>query len=71
MRECSGKKISATIKFMKFLGIDPGFDRLVAWLCAGDVGAVLCFDASRLARSGRGSHHLLARSPSDGRGKWS
>ena len=29
----------------------PGFDRLVAWLCAGDVGAVLCFDASRLARN--------------------
>lgn len=28
----------------------PGFDRLVAWLCAGDVGAVLCFDASRLSR---------------------
>ena len=27
----------------------PGFDRLVAWLCAGEVGAVLCFDASRLA----------------------
>lgn len=26
----------------------PGFDRLVAWLCAGKVGAVLCFDASRL-----------------------
>jgi len=26
----------------------PGFDRLVAWLCAGEVGAVLCFDASRL-----------------------
>src|ERR1700758_4175013 len=22
----------------------PGFDRLVAWLCAGEVGAVLCFD---------------------------
>lgn len=24
----------------------PGFDRLVAWICAGKVGAVLCFDAS-------------------------
>jgi hypothetical protein len=24
----------------------PGFERLVAWLCAGEVGAVLCFDAS-------------------------
>src|SRR5215471_5317459 len=31
----------------------PGFDRLVAWLCAGKVGAVVCFDASRLARNGR------------------
>ena len=31
----------------------PGFERLVAWLCAGKVGAVLCFDASRLARNGR------------------
>src|SRR6202161_4506239 len=37
----------------------PGFDKLVAWLCAGDVGAVLCFDASRLARNGRDWHHLL------------
>ena len=33
----------------------PGFDRLVAWLCAGKVGAVLCFDASRLARNDVGS----------------
>src|SRR6201992_1808407 len=37
----------------------PGFERLVAWLCAGEVGAVLCFDASRLARNGREWHHLL------------
>jgi excisionase family DNA binding protein len=37
----------------------PGFDRLVAWLCAGEVGAVLCVDASRLARNGRDWHHLL------------
>ena len=37
----------------------PGFDRLVTWLCAGEVGAVLCFDASRLARNGRDWHHLL------------
>src|SRR3979490_573322 len=37
----------------------PGFDGLVAWLCAGKVGAVLCFDASRLARNGRDWHHLL------------
>ncbi|MGE4340496.1 MAG: recombinase family protein, partial [Pigmentiphaga sp.] len=37
----------------------PGFDRLVASLCAGKVGAVLCLDASRLARNGRDWHHLL------------
>jgi excisionase family DNA binding protein len=37
----------------------PGFERLVACLCAGEVGAVLCFDASRLARNGRDWHHLL------------
>src|SRR3954454_22765183 len=37
----------------------PGFERLVAWLCAGEVGAVLCFDASRLARNGRDWHPLL------------
>ena len=37
----------------------PGFDRLVALLCAGKVGAVLCQDASRLARNGRDWHHLL------------
>src|ERR1700760_635789 len=37
----------------------PGFEKLVAWLCAGDVGAVFCFDASRLARNGRDWHHLL------------
>ena len=37
----------------------PGFDRLVAGLCAGNVGAVLCLDASRLARNGRDWHHLL------------
>src|SRR5471032_2111085 len=37
----------------------PGFERLVALLCAGEVGAVVCFDASRLARNGRDWHHLL------------
>jgi DNA invertase Pin-like site-specific DNA recombinase len=37
----------------------PGFNRLVAALCAGQVGAVLCLDASRLARNGRDWHHLL------------
>jgi DNA invertase Pin-like site-specific DNA recombinase len=37
----------------------PGFDKLFAGLCAGEVGAVFCFDASRLARNGRDWHHLL------------
>jgi len=37
----------------------PGFERLLAWVCAGEVGAVLCFDASRLARNGHDWHHLL------------
>jgi DNA invertase Pin-like site-specific DNA recombinase len=37
----------------------PGFDRLVACVCAGEVGAVPSFDASRLARNGRDWHHLL------------
>ena len=37
----------------------PGFERLDGWLCEGKVGAVLCFDASRLARNGRDWHHLL------------
>jgi DNA invertase Pin-like site-specific DNA recombinase len=37
----------------------PGFDRVVAEVCAGAVGAVLCLDASRLARNGRDWHHLL------------
>src|SRR6476620_5999839 len=31
----------------------PGFGRLVAALCAGQGGAVLCLDASRLGRKGR------------------
>ena len=37
----------------------PGFERLVAWLCAGNIGAVLCLDASRVARNGRDWHHIL------------
>ena len=41
------------------VALRPGFDRLVAALCAGQIGAVLCLDASRLARNGRDWHHLL------------
>ena len=31
----------------------PGFEKLVASVCAGSVGAVYCLEASRLARNGR------------------
>lgn len=34
-----------------------GFEKLVAALRAGEVGAVLCFDASRLPCNGRDWHH--------------
>src|SRR5690242_9193626 len=37
----------------------PGFQRLVAEVCAGEVGAVFCIEASRLARNGRDWHHLV------------
>jgi DNA invertase Pin-like site-specific DNA recombinase len=37
----------------------PGFQRLVAQVCTGDVGAVFCIEASRLARNGRDWHHLI------------
>jgi DNA invertase Pin-like site-specific DNA recombinase len=37
----------------------PGFRALVGQICEGVVGAVLCLEASRLARNGRDWHHLL------------
>ncbi len=37
----------------------PGFQRLVAAVCGGTVGAVFCIEASRLARNGRDWHHLI------------
>lgn len=37
----------------------PGFQRLVAEVCAGSVGVVYCIEASRLARNGRDWHHLI------------
>jgi DNA invertase Pin-like site-specific DNA recombinase len=37
----------------------PGFQRLVGEVCTGDVGAVFCIEASRLARNGRDWHHLI------------
>ncbi len=37
----------------------PGFERLAAMVCSGDLGAVYCIEASRLARNGRDWHHLI------------
>ena len=37
----------------------PGFERLLAAICAGSVGAVLAIEASRLARNGRDWHTLI------------
>ena len=37
----------------------PGFQKLVAEVCTGDVGAIFCIEASRLARNGRDWHHLI------------
>jgi DNA invertase Pin-like site-specific DNA recombinase len=37
----------------------PGFQRLVAEVCSGEVGAIFCIEASRLARNGRDWHHLI------------
>src|SRR4051812_4668696 len=37
----------------------PGFQKLVAAVCAGGIGAVFCLEASRLARNGRDWHLLI------------
>jgi DNA invertase Pin-like site-specific DNA recombinase len=37
----------------------PGFQKLVSMVCSGSVGAVVCIEASRLARNGRDWHHLI------------
>src|SRR6266403_3351453 len=37
----------------------PGFDRLLAAICEGRVGAVFAIEASRLARNGRDWHTLI------------
>ena len=37
----------------------PGYEHLVAAICSGQVGAVFCIEASRLARNGREWHHLI------------
>lgn len=44
-------------------GRTPGrravFQRLVAEVCGGAIGAIFCIEASRLARNGRDWHHLI------------
>jgi hypothetical protein len=37
----------------------PGFQKLVASVCSGAIGAVFCIEASRLARNGRDWHHPI------------
>ncbi len=37
----------------------PGFQKLVASVCTGSIGAVFCIEASRLARNGRDWHYLI------------
>lgn len=37
----------------------PGFSKMVALVCEGEVGAIFCLEASRLARNGRDWHHLI------------
>lgn len=37
----------------------PGFSKMVALVCEGDIGAIFCIEASRLARNGRDWHHLI------------
>ena len=37
----------------------PGFERLVAKVCSGEVGGIICVEASRLARNGRDWHRLI------------
>lgn len=39
--------------------VRPGFERLLAAICAGTAGAVLAIEASRVARNGRDWHTLL------------
>ena len=39
--------------------VRPGYDRLLAAVCRGEVGVVLSLEASRLARNGREWHTLL------------
>ena len=51
----------------------PGFEKLLAAICEGRVGAVVSLEASRLARNGRDWHTLLefcGARPGDCPGSW-
>jgi DNA invertase Pin-like site-specific DNA recombinase len=37
----------------------PGLGQLLVAVCAGKVGAVVAFEASRLARNNRDCHHVI------------
>ncbi|WP_394707906.1 recombinase family protein [Roseovarius pacificus] len=50
---------STTILVYQPAAAKPGFERLVAMLCSGSIGAVCCLEVSRLARNGRDWHHML------------
>jgi DNA invertase Pin-like site-specific DNA recombinase len=62
-RECGFQRITVVDEDLGRTGsglVDrPGFQRLVAEVCTGEVGAVFCLEASRLARNGRDWHHLV------------
>src|SRR3954467_6090731 len=50
------------------LGERPGFQKLVAAVCAGGIGAVFCLEASRLAPNGGGRALLIDPCPPAGAG---
>jgi DNA invertase Pin-like site-specific DNA recombinase len=37
----------------------PGFSKMVALVCDGNIGAIFCLEVSRLARNGLDWHHLI------------
>lgn len=62
-RQCGFKRVEVIDDDLGLSGSGaverPGFERMVAALCSGEIGAVFCTEASRLARNGRDWHHLL------------
>jgi DNA invertase Pin-like site-specific DNA recombinase len=71
-RQYALKERAATLGFNSVVVVDddlgisgagtqqrPGFSRLLAAVCNGEVGAVFALEASRLARNNRDWHHLI------------